>query len=224
MGILCAVNERCVMGRRERKKLATRRLIRENALRLFATQGFEETTINDITEAADVAPRTFFLHYHSKEDVLLADSQQRLEMFEEALAQQPNDRTPLQAVHGALVHIAEHTPIDRDEMLLRTRLMEQAPSVKAEALKDYAAFERIIVDDVVTRTGQTPAESPFALLLAAASMAAMRIAITMWCQQEDSESVRAFLDRTFEQLAAGLDEPLVPQAVRSEATLAAPTS
>ncbi len=90
------------LGRRERKKLETRRSLRDNALRLFAEQGFDRTTIEDITEAADVAQRTFFLHFASKEDVLLADARERGAAFEAALAAQPADASPLASVRGAL--------------------------------------------------------------------------------------------------------------------------
>ncbi len=59
-------------SRRERKKAETRARIVESATALFLERGYDATTLQDITERADVAPRTFYLHFRSKADVALA--------------------------------------------------------------------------------------------------------------------------------------------------------
>jgi AcrR family transcriptional regulator len=58
------------LGRRERRAAETRIRLFRNAMRLFAQRGFQNVTVEDITEAADVGKGTFFNYFQSKEQVL----------------------------------------------------------------------------------------------------------------------------------------------------------
>jgi len=203
------------LGRRERKKLETRRALRESALRLFAEQGYDRTTIEDIAEAADLAPRTFFLHFTSKEDVLVGDTTEQLDRFRAALAARPAEEDPLLMVRAAVRDLPAFTEPDRDELILRTRLAEEAPALLARTLERYTAFERVISDAVARRLAErAPGGSAagarsglYAELLGAAAMSALRVALTAWCRDEGTVSLTDLLDDAFDQLAAGLSRP-----------------
>lgn len=62
------------MGLRDRKKLQTRKALFESACELFEEKGYTETSIEEIAARANFAPRTFFLHFASKEELLFINS------------------------------------------------------------------------------------------------------------------------------------------------------
>ncbi len=66
------------MGRREEKKDATRQQILSAATQLFPAKGFENTSIDDIVERANVVKGTFYYHFKSKDELLLALRQSAL--------------------------------------------------------------------------------------------------------------------------------------------------
>src|SRR5216683_5589628 len=95
-----------VPGLRERKKARTRAAIRQHALRLFDEQGYAETTVEQIAEAAEVSPSTFFRYFPTKEDVVLQDDYD--ELMVESFRAQPPELTPLQAMRAAIREVIGH--------------------------------------------------------------------------------------------------------------------
>src|SRR4030095_3970880 len=86
---------------RGRKRARTRRMIQAEALRLFAQQGFEATTIEQIAAAADLAPRTFFRYFPTKEEVVFwADYPPTLAAF---VATRPDDEPAMEALRRGIV-------------------------------------------------------------------------------------------------------------------------
>lgn len=72
-------------GRRQRRSAETRERLFRSALELFAQKGFAETTVEDITEAADVGKGTFFNYFPSKDHILLAFGEMQLSKLESAI-------------------------------------------------------------------------------------------------------------------------------------------
>ena len=112
-------------GLRERKKQRTREQIVEAAMRLFAERGYHATTIADIATAADVAPRTFFAHFPSKEAVVFHDVDRDLEGLAAALRDRPPGETAFDALRRWIDAMFDRWLAEEDEALLRKRLCSE---------------------------------------------------------------------------------------------------
>jgi AcrR family transcriptional regulator len=127
-----------VEGHRERKKVRTRRTLLEAAVRLFGEQGYEQTTIAEIAAAADVAPRTFFAYFASKEDVLFLHAEDRWQVMLDVIAgRKPGEPLGdlLSRMFEALVHsLTDDHELDFALSPLRTRLMLTEPALRARGL------------------------------------------------------------------------------------------
>jgi AcrR family transcriptional regulator len=90
-------------GRREQKKLATRRALQDAAQRLFAERGYAGTTVQDIAEAAGVTERTFFRYFPDKGELLVDQVLGWLPVLQERIRSRPAEEDPLTAVKHALL-------------------------------------------------------------------------------------------------------------------------
>ena len=88
------------LGLRERKRLRTRTTIARAALELFDRQGFHETPIAQIAEAADVSPRTVSGYFPHKEDLVFPDSEEDFQSLDHRLRERPPEETAADALRG----------------------------------------------------------------------------------------------------------------------------
>ncbi|RRR96835.1 TetR/AcrR family transcriptional regulator [Glycomyces terrestris] len=128
-------------GRRERKKQQTRRTLIETAARLFAERGYEATGVADIAEAADVSKRTFFLHFPTKEDVLISDGRARLDLALRVIEEREPGAPLREVLARSLTAMIDDTAardLPSGMAALRARLIADSPTVQARIL--HAAF------------------------------------------------------------------------------------
>ncbi len=144
-----------VLGLRDRKKIQTRQAIRSEAMRLIEENGYANTTIEQIAEAAQVSPSTFFRYFPSKEMVLMANDLDLVTI--KALEQQPADMPSLQAFRRAL-EITMAT-LSEDEWRFeraRLRMVLSIPELKAAQFEEYRRTVAALTEVDCRRTGREP--------------------------------------------------------------------
>ncbi|MFI6433338.1 TetR family transcriptional regulator [Rhodococcus oryzae] len=139
---------------RERKKERTRRTIRTEAFRLFREQGYTETTVEQIAEAADISPSTFFRYFPSKEQVVLADDLDPVMI--QAIERQPADMPLLAAFRQATIESFEEIS-DEDYAFEKERvdLVYSVPELRGVIAREFERNIELIVELAVTRTGRS---------------------------------------------------------------------
>jgi AcrR family transcriptional regulator len=140
-------------GLRERKKAKTRGSIQAHALRLFAKQGYHATTVEQIADAAEVSPSTFFRYFPTKEDVVLYD--QFDPQLIEAFLAQPAELSAVAAVRRAMQFVFEHAPAAETALeFQRHELARSVPELRARMLDGFVSGLELFSDALAKRTGR----------------------------------------------------------------------
>jgi TetR/AcrR family transcriptional regulator, regulator of mycofactocin system len=196
-------------GRRERKKQATSVALHEAALRLFAENGYAETTVEEIAEAADVAARTFFRHFGSKEAVLFADEEPRRELWRAALHERPANEPILVTMREAALALADDYSTEKD--FFRWELASKSRSIQAYWLQVGIGWESVHAEEVASRLALSSRYDVTARTVAAAALGAWRVAEANWVRDRGKSSLRTHLLESYgclEELASLAPAPV----------------
>ncbi len=119
---------------------------------VFERRGFDACTVDDIAEAADVSPRTFFRYFAVKEDVALACLHDHSAMLIDELNARPASEPPLTALREALRRPLEE--LKRQPQLCGVlRMVEASPSLLARQMAVRASKETALADALAGRMG-----------------------------------------------------------------------
>jgi AcrR family transcriptional regulator len=191
-------------SRRERKKDATRAAIQRAALSLTEKLGLEAVTVEAISEAADVAPRTFFNYFASKEEALAGEDSRMVAEFMAAIAARPPEESAPEAVHAALREFSifqsssDHRQLNRQRM----RLAAHYPSLLARQMAAFRRFEQLLAEAIAARTHVDREKDPYPDLLAAVAITLVRLSFQRWARHGKNPA-RTF-DELFQKIEKGL--------------------
>ncbi|MBT2458236.1 TetR family transcriptional regulator [Streptomyces sp. ISL-87] len=199
-------------GLRERKKQRTRDALLRAALLLFISQGYEETTVDEITDAVEVSQRTFFRYFANKEEVAFAVQDLVESHFLAALRVRPASEGPLEAMRTAVLEawdtvgeaISEVVPVD---LYMRTyRLIESTPALLAVHLRRSTELEEQIARVIAAREGLDLDADPRPRVAVAAFFGVMRVTGRLWGQGEDTSvaAIRAMTEAYLDQIGPAL--------------------
>ncbi len=194
-------------GLRERKKARTRAAIRQHALRLFSEQGYTATTVEQIAEAAEVSPATFFRYFPTKEDVVLQDDFDLIAMA--AMEAQPPDVGPIAAFRAAAAAAKQQlTPEDAEIFAATTHLTLSVPEIRARAVDELVRTTDQISDAIARRIGASPDDFEVRNM-AGAIIGVIMTAAMPWNMDQPMDFYVMFdrIDAALAHLEAGLPLP-----------------
>jgi AcrR family transcriptional regulator len=181
-------------------KPSARERLAEAAFALFDERGYEQTTVDDITERAGLGRTTFFRHYRSKEDVIFPDHDRLLEQIAERLRTSSHG-TALVAVSDAVRLVLLHYIDEGDLARRRYALTSSVPALRDREIASVARYQRLFREFIAgwmastgeADTGEAGTAEPAPLraeLMAAAVVAAHNHVLRRWLRGESPDPVR----------------------------------
>ncbi|HEV8166865.1 MAG TPA: TetR family transcriptional regulator [Actinomycetota bacterium] len=189
------------VGLRERKKARTKAAIQEHALRLFQEQGYDATTVEQIAEAAEISPSTFFRYFPTKEDVVVWDDYDP--MLIEAIRAQPAGLSPIQAIRGGLREaFSRIPPTEAARIRERSELSLAVPELRAASMVNLTTTMRLLAELVAERTGREPDD--FAVRTFTGAVFGVWLSVLFaWADDPDLDLATS-MDQSLAHLEAGL--------------------
>lgn len=189
-------------GLRERKKQQTRQTIERVALQLFAERGFDQTTLAEIADAADVSPRTIFAYFQSKEDILFCQEPEFIERAKEMLERRPPGATTVDALREFISSV----PAPDEQAMLRKKIIAASPELRMRMRGHIAGLESVLAESIAKDLGAGPDDVRPPLIAASmtAAFTTVRERLEEAPDEPNHEQDLAILDQVLEFLQGGL--------------------
>jgi AcrR family transcriptional regulator len=193
-------------GLRERKKQQTRDTIARAGLELFAERGYDQTTLAEIAEAANVSPRTIFSYFENKEDILFCEEARFLDQLRQTLDDRPEGTTTVDAIREFLSSIEPPDEAAR----LRKQIVMATPALQMRMGARHSQLEPMLAVSIAKDLQAEPGDLRPLLIAASMTAAFMSVSDRFFEAEASAEPVRheqamAILDEVLEFLRGGLE-------------------
>ncbi|MEU5880258.1 TetR family transcriptional regulator [Spirillospora sp. NPDC047279] len=188
---------------RERKKLKTRRTIQDHALRLFGAQGYDATTVEQIAEAAEISPSTFFRYFPTKEDVVVTDEYDPI--MADVLRAQPPELSMIEALRATMrAMLPQMFAVDQEIVMIRIRLTTTVPALRARTFESLREGTHTVLKEAVAERTGRPGDDLEADAFAWAIVGVLMSAMYAWMDGKVSiEEMPDLIDHNLELVGAG---------------------
>ena len=189
-------------------------------MELAVERGLEQVTLDEIAEQAFVSPRTVSNYFSGKEEAIAAAGRDLKDSILDDLALRPASEPPLESLHRIAVgFVRSLTPEELEAQRQKRLLGERYPGINAYLMARYESVEEMLRPALASRTGTDSDRDIYPWVLAAAAVAAVRIAVTRWVRSgADLEELVSLLQISFGHLQQGLEmpRPAPPDSTRTD--------
>jgi len=182
-----------------RPAVTSRAELEHLALDLFAARGFEDTTVEELADAAGIGRRTFFRYFPSKNDVLWGDFDAALEGLRARLAAVPEDVPLRDGIREAVLAFNALPPEAEPQHRVRMGLVLHTPALQAHSTLRYAGWRAVIAEHVAARLGRQP-DDFLPQVIAHQSLATAVAAYEQWLARPGSD-LSSLIDQAFRTLS-----------------------
>ena len=188
---------------RERKKQKTRDQLFHAAVKLFKDKGFENTTVEEIADAALVSRRTFFRYFQTKEAVVFAQVPGAMDHFRTLLSEIHEDETPIAAVKRAALFMADEYMANREEIVALQKVVNASPALIGMETQIDLGWEGAIAETLAERMGGSPRAQRIGRLYGGALIGVIRATLREWMASEGTLDLRELGRESFELIERG---------------------
>jgi AcrR family transcriptional regulator len=186
-------------GRMARWEPGAAQRLQQAALELFASRGFEQTTVADIAEAAGLTERTFFRHFGDKREVLFHGQDEFVQMFLDGMKAAPDDATAMELVAAAIAGAASFFPEQRrPHSRMRQMIIDTNPALQERERHKLASLAVTIAAALRERDVPEPA----ATLAAESAATVFGIAFGQWISEGERRSLNSITSYVLAELRA----------------------
>jgi mycofactocin system transcriptional regulator len=141
-----------------RRRITSRAELEQTAFALFAAQGFEATTVDEIAAVAGIGRRTFFRYFPSKNDIPWGAFEDELDRMRVRLKACPPEVPLMDAIRIALIDFNRVAPAQVPLHRRRMELILRVPALFAHSTLRFTAWREVVAEFVADRTGRRPGE------------------------------------------------------------------
>jgi AcrR family transcriptional regulator len=169
---------------RHRTRAVVRSLLAQTAIELFATKGFDNTTLDEIAAAAGVSRRTLFNYFRSKEDLALSGLSEQGELIAARFAEQPHTESVWASLRAAFQALTEiDIAADRRLELVTLLFGEGNESLRAGHAEKQARWQDLVAPLIEARLPDAPHRSLQARAIAGAAITCLQTANEEWARR-----------------------------------------